>query len=278
MTGSPTSADGTIDEFRIYPRTLTAADVLSVMAETRAHLPLTRRVALLLSHSGHGINCRVEPVTVYALDGLNGLVGTYSGATTLTTQSGRGTVEFDFGTRNAGRLDTGRRPCELSVRSRRRRPSRVRRLLPGRAFTDRHCRVPDRRPDHSRRWHRRTARVQRQRLHGDAGALTNPPPASINSPVATQTAGSTFPVYLTAYGQTPTDPQCGVIETYTGPHAAFVLERSPEPLAGRHECNRQRRYGGVERSCGHDTEHHVQPWPGSAFRRSTRTSDRFVCR
>ncbi len=51
LTGSPTSADGTIDEFRVYPRVLTAADVASVMAETRASCPVVGASQFLLSHS-----------------------------------------------------------------------------------------------------------------------------------------------------------------------------------------------------------------------------------
>ncbi len=47
--------------------------------------------------------------------------------------------------------------------------------------------------------------------------LSNPPPAVIAPFSAVQTAGVDFPVYLTAYGQTPNDPVCGVIESYSGP-------------------------------------------------------------
>jgi uncharacterized protein YuzE len=42
--------------------------------------------------------------------------------------------------------------------------------------------------------------------------LGNPPGAIL--PVPAQTAGSPFTLYLTAYGQTPADPECGVIESY----------------------------------------------------------------
>jgi len=49
-----------------------------------------------------------------------------------------------------------------------------------------------------------------------ASALSNPPPNPINDPITTKTAGTSFNLNLTAYGQTPTDPLCGVIETYTG--------------------------------------------------------------
>ena len=50
-----------------------------------------------------------------------------------------------------------------------------------------------------------------------ATALTNPPPAVIVPFSAPQVAGTDFAVYIAAFGQTPTDPVCGIIEAYTGP-------------------------------------------------------------
>ncbi|MDH3545931.1 MAG: hypothetical protein OEN22_02465, partial [Gammaproteobacteria bacterium] len=46
--------------------------------------------------------------------------------------------------------------------------------------------------------------------------LSNPP-ALIVPFNATQVAGTDFGVYLAAFGQTPNDPLCGIIESYTGP-------------------------------------------------------------
>ncbi len=265
MTGSPTSADGTIDEFRIYPRTLTAADVLSVMAETRATCPSLGASHFLLSHSGHGINCRVEPVTVYALDGLNGLVGTYSGATTLTTQSGRGTwslisghgtladstpddglASYQFVPADGGQAvfgvyyPAGSSPIDIAVYQ-----------------TD----DPTIHDDGTEG----RARVQRQRLHGDGKRIEQPAARLHQLAGNNPNCGNDVPGL--SHGLRP-DPNGSAMWRDRDIHRAapaFVLERSRESLAGRHECNRQQRYGGMERSCGHGTERHVQPWPGSAF-------------
>ena len=49
-----------------------------------------------------------------------------------------------------------------------------------------------------------------------ATPLSTPPPPFIAPFTTPQVAGTDFPVYLAAYGQTPTDPVCGIIETYTG--------------------------------------------------------------
>ena len=46
--------------------------------------------------------------------------------------------------------------------------------------------------------------------------LSNPTPNPINELIGTKTAGDFFDVYLAAYGTTAADPQCGIIESYTG--------------------------------------------------------------
>ena len=50
-----------------------------------------------------------------------------------------------------------------------------------------------------------------------AAPLGNPPPAVIAPFANPQIAGTDFGIFIAAYGQTPTDPVCGVIESYTGP-------------------------------------------------------------
>jgi MSHA biogenesis protein MshQ len=216
LTGSPTSADGTIDEFRVYPRVLTAADVASVIAETRASCPVVGAARFLLSHAPNAINCRVEPITISALDGFSGLVGTYSSIVTLTTQSGRGTwslisgrgtlveatpddgiASYQFNSTDGGQATVGlyypagASPIDVEV------------------FQTDDSTIRDDDSDGLLAFGPNGFTVT-------GSPLTNPPPNPIASPIANQVAGTSFPVYVTAYGQTPTDPQCGVIETYTG--------------------------------------------------------------
>ncbi|MDK1025188.1 MAG: hypothetical protein QGD92_13270, partial [Gammaproteobacteria bacterium] len=62
--------------------------------------------------------------------------------------------------------------------------------------------------------------------------LSNPPPNPINDPVVTQTAGTNFNVSLAAYGQTPTDSDCGIIEAYTGAHEMHFWVGYDNPLTG----------------------------------------------
>ena len=37
-----------------------------------------------------------------------------------------------------------------------------------------------------------------------------------DDPIDTQIAGAPFAIHLAAYGTTPSDPTCGIIETYDG--------------------------------------------------------------
>ncbi len=232
LTGSPTSADGAIDEFRIYSRVLSAADVQSVMAETRAACPVVGASHFLLSHAGFAINCRIEPITAYALDGFNGLVGTYSGAVTLTTQSGRGTwslisgsgtlidatpddgnAVYQFVPGDGGQVTfglsyvAGTSPLDIAL------------------FQTDDPTIHDDNTDG-------TLAFGPNGFTVTAAPLSNPPPSAISSPIPTQIAGTTFPLYLTAYGETPTDPQCGVIETYNGAHALYFWMDHLNPAPG----------------------------------------------
>lgn len=49
-----------------------------------------------------------------------------------------------------------------------------------------------------------------------AAPLGNPPLVPLDTIIPAQIAGTDFPLYVTAYGQTPDDSTCGVIESYTG--------------------------------------------------------------
>ncbi|HET6470956.1 MAG TPA: LamG domain-containing protein, partial [Pseudomonadales bacterium] len=231
LTGSPTSANGAIDEFRIYSRVLSATEIQTVMAETRASCPAPAVARFLISHSGFGINCRVEPITMYVLDGFNNLVTSYSGGVTLTTQSGRGTwtllagngalvdatpddglASYQFVPADGGQAtfglnySNGPSPIDIDIYQ----------------TDDSTIRDDD---------------TEGLLAFGPSGftvtgaALSNPPPATIASPIGTQIAATPFSIYLTAFGQTPTDPNCGVIETYTGAHAlAFWMDHvNPTP-------------------------------------------------
>jgi len=65
-----------------------------------------------------------------------------------------------------------------------------------------------------------------------AQPVSNPPPGSIDATIPSQTAAQAFSLYLTAYGQTPSDPVCGVIESYDGNKNLHLWSPYINPLGG----------------------------------------------
>lgn len=171
----------------------------------------------LVIHDGAGIHCLGETVTVVAKAADGTTVTGYTGSITLDTQTGTGTWSstpgnagaFSDATPNDGRAtytfapaDAGRATFVLDYRS---GPA----SFDIDAFETANPAVRD---DDSEG----LIRFSPSGFTVTASALSNPPPNPLNSPIPTQTAGLPFALHLTAYGQTPTDPVCGVIESYTG--------------------------------------------------------------
>jgi len=65
-----------------------------------------------------------------------------------------------------------------------------------------------------------------------ASALGNPPPNPIDDPIGSQTAGDAFALHIAAYGTTPTDPLCGIIESYTGARNLEFWSTYSDPVSG----------------------------------------------
>lgn len=65
-----------------------------------------------------------------------------------------------------------------------------------------------------------------------ASPLNNPPSLPIDLSIPVQTAAVGFDLYLTAYGTTPTDSTCGVIESYDGVKALGFWSTYMNPLSG----------------------------------------------
>jgi hypothetical protein len=65
-----------------------------------------------------------------------------------------------------------------------------------------------------------------------AAPLSNPPPAVIVPFSTPQVAGTDFPIYIAAYGETPNDPVCGIIESYTGPKDLKFWQDYLNPVGG----------------------------------------------
>jgi len=169
-----------------------------------------------ISHDGSGINCLDEIIEILAADNLGDAVEDYEESITLDTQSGKGTWSlnsgngtFSDGTANDGVAtylfhddDDGVASFSLSYRE-------GNNLLDIDLYQTSDSNIRDNDSESALQFNPDGFTLTQS-------LLSNPPPATINDPITTQTAGSDFSIHITAYGQTPTDPVCGVIEDYTG--------------------------------------------------------------
>lgn len=186
-----------------------------------------------VAHDGYGINCVDEPVTVSARDASDAILTGYTGSITLDTQTGRGTwvlvsgtaANFADATADDGLAtytfdpaDNGTATFALQYRQ-------------GTATLDvdaYETATPTTRDDDT----------EGALLFGPSGftvtasTLPNPPPSPINDPLGAQTAGTDVALHIAAYGQTPTDSQCGVIESYTGAKSLKFWSTYVDPGTG----------------------------------------------
>ena len=185
----------------------------------------------VIDHDGSAIHCLAEIITVRIEDINDSAVTTFSETVTLDTQSGRGTWSLakGGGTLNDGAADdgiatytwvTGESEAGFSL------------FYPeGAASIDVDV------------YQSNSTSVRDTDTEGaldfspsgfslTATALSNPPPATITTFADPQTAGVNFAVHVAAYGQTPTDAQCGVIENYTGAKTLDVWSNLVNPTTG----------------------------------------------
>jgi hypothetical protein len=225
---------GAVDEVRVYAAALDESAVRGLMAETRpcATAPVTGASAFRLEHDGSGIYCLDEPLRATAVDSAGQVVADYDGEITLATSSGRGTWRLAAGggllvdaTPDDGLAryrfapgDGGSAAFRLAYRS---GPSVVNVDVSERddpAVRDDDGEGP--------------LRFAPSGFTVTAGPVPDPPPSPLVDPLASQTAGTEFPLHLTAYGITADDPACGVIESYQGSRNLTFATAYLNPAAG----------------------------------------------
>ncbi len=226
---SVNSTNGAQDEVRVYAYEGTAALIQRDMGATHS-CPSTS--SFLLAHDQLGIHCVAEAASVTARAGDGSTVTTYSGAVTLDTQTGRGSWQSHAG--NLGSFSDGAADDGLATYSFFAGDGGFARFwLTYRAGPT---------PMDVDVYETASPGVRDDDVEGalafgpsgfvvTAAALSNPPPVAINSVIPAQTAGTAFALYLAAYGQTPTDPECGVIETYTGAKTLGVWASALDPTS-----------------------------------------------
>ncbi|MDZ7767968.1 MAG: LamG domain-containing protein [Woeseiaceae bacterium] len=206
--------NGDVDELVIWDAAITQAEIDDHMNRTR---PCNSCAAaeFTITHDGYGIHCVDETVGIEVVDSLSGTPRLdYDAQVTLDTQTGNGTwtlvsgsgvfadataddgvatYDWPLGESEATfALSYTQGPAVFDM-------DVYQTSDPGIRDTDAEGPMT----------------FSASGFSVTAAPLANPP--GIVVPFASsQVAAVDFPIYITAYGQTPSDPACGVIETYDG--------------------------------------------------------------
>jgi hypothetical protein len=220
--------DGYVDEVRVLADALTAAEIQALRDETH---PCVSNARFTITHNAFAIHCAPETVTVNVVDAT---VGTpllnYNAQVQLDTQSGYGTWAlvtgsgaFSDGTAGDGvatyTWPLGQSQATFALQYMEGPPS-----IDVDVFQVGEPGIRDNDAEGALVFSPSGFAVT-------ATALANPPGAV--TPFAThQTAGTTFALHLAAYGQTPSDPVCGIIEGYSGAKSLEFWSQYVNPGTG----------------------------------------------
>lgn len=209
MTGN--SANGSIDEARVYDFVLSPAQI---QADRDATHPCGSVLDhFLIQHAKLGINCVTEPVAVMARQADGSTYTGYTGSIVLDTQSGNGSWTLATGngsfadasaddglaTYTFDAADAGVAVFDLSYQS----------GAPSINIDAYDGAIRDDDTEGNLVFSPNGFTVT-------ASPLAVPFMGVVNTTIPAQIAARDFQLYLAAFGQTPTDPTCGIIEEYTG--------------------------------------------------------------
>ena len=239
--GSPEYLDADLDEVAVFDSVLDDDQVTLIYDRQRNGLNLdgsTRTCIVagvadfVINHDGYGIHCAAESIRVTARDASGATLTTFDQGITLDTQTGWGSWSLLVGsgtflddTSNDGvatylfdAADDGTATFALSY-------SEGAASMDVDAYLTADSVTRDNDAEGNLTFAPSGFTVT-------ANALANPPPDPINDPIPTQRAGRSFNLHIAAYGTTPTDPTCGIIESYSGARLLkFWLNRN-DPAAG----------------------------------------------
>lgn len=220
--------DGYIDEVRVFAAALTAAEIQTLRGATQPCAP----VRFTITHNAFGIHCLAETITVHVLDAVSGTpVQNYNWPVRLDTQSAFGSFGLVAGT---GSFDDATPGDGIATYT----------WPLGESQATFSLIYPDGPPTIDVD----VFQVGRPGIRDDdaegpltfspsgfvltEAALSNPPPSVVPAFAASRTAGAEFPLHLAAFGQTPSDPVCGIIETYAGPKDLKLWSQYVDPGTG----------------------------------------------
>ncbi|MEM1175586.1 MAG: DUF6701 domain-containing protein [Pseudomonadota bacterium] len=230
VNGSNRNFDGFIDEVNIFGRALTQAEVQTLMMETRPCPTVAPQFTI--NHDGFGINCLAETITVSVVDAAAGTPLTdYNATVVLDTQSGNGSWQLVTG---GGALSDPSANDGLATYN---WPLTESTAVFALSYTEGAT------PIDIDVFQQSDTGIRDTDAEGllafspngftvTAATLSNPPPGTIPSFDASQVAGTDFTLHIAAFGQTPSDPSCGIIETYSGTQTLDFWTDRQNPSSG----------------------------------------------
>ena len=222
--------DGYIDEVNILPVHLSQAQVQALM--NQVHPCATVAAQFTLNHDSFGIHCVAETITANVVDSIAGTpLINYNATVTLDTQSGRGNWALLAG---AGVLDNGTADDGIATYA---WPLGESQAVFSLAYTNGAPLIDIDVYQTSDAGIRDTDAEGMLTFSASGFTLTatplsNPPPGVIAPFTAVQTAAVPFNVSIAAYGQTASDPVCGIIESYTGDRGLKFWSQYLNPATG----------------------------------------------
>lgn len=226
MTGN--SANGAIDEARVYGVVLSQAQIQIDLNATHPCGALLDH--FVVSHAGAGINCIAEPITVTAKQADGSTYTGYTGSIVLDTQSASGNWSLNTGTAlnfSDATADDGLATYTFDAAD-----------LGVAVFDlDYQGAIPTINIDAYE------GAIRDDDTEGDllfspfgftvtASSLAVPFLGVVNTAIPAKAAASDFQLYLALYGQTPTNPVCGIIEDYTGAKNLKFWSTYNDPATG----------------------------------------------
>jgi MSHA biogenesis protein MshQ len=222
--------DGFIDEVYIAPRALSEADISTLRDAT--HPCASANAQFSINHDNFGIHCAAETIVVDVIDSVSGTPRLdYNAQVQLTTQTGNGTWQLVAGSgsfSDAAADDglatytwpLGESQASFALAYAQGPPSMD---IDVYQISDIGIRDTDAEG---------LLVFSASGFTVTAAALSNPPPGLINPFTNVQTAAVPFDLHIAAYGQTSTDPTCGIIESYSGDMPIAFWSTYNNPASG----------------------------------------------
>jgi hypothetical protein len=219
---------GYIDEVRVVADALTQSEVQALRDETH---PCASAARFTITHDAFGIHCAAEAITVNVVDQAAGTpLVNYNAQVRLDTQTGYGTWALAAG---AGAFSDGTAGDGIATYTWPLGESQATFALsypqgpPSLDVDVYQLSDPGVRDDDAEG----ALVFAPNGFTVTAAALANPPGAIVPF-AAHQVAGASFALHIAAYGQTPDDPVCGIIESYTGSKSLKFWSQYVDPGTG----------------------------------------------